>query len=239
MQDDVYRNREDQIVDFAFNEAVVAVFPDMIRRSVIGYETVIPLTGLVAARHIGSEGTAYDLGCSLGATARALLAQNASPEIRVIGVDNSAPMIEEARALNQDPRLTFELADIRATDLIGAKVVLLNYVLQFIEPDMRLDTLSKIHSALAQDGLLIVSEKIRQADEAHQELFDATHLAWKRANGYTELEVSQKRTALENVMKVDDIATHQARFERAGFGRVVIWYQCMNWVSFLLYPGDA
>lgn len=62
MHDNVYVDKQQHIVDFAFNKDVVAVFPDMIRRSVPGYETIIPMTGLIAARHLGDEGTAYDLG---------------------------------------------------------------------------------------------------------------------------------------------------------------------------------
>ena len=83
---------------------------------------------------------------------------------------------------------------------------------------------------------MIVSEKVRHADPEVHELFDATHLAWKRANGYSELEVAQKRSALENVMQPDDVASHLARFEAAGFSRTIQWYQCMNWASFLVYP---
>ena len=49
MHDNVYVEKQQHIVDFAFNKDVVTVFPDMIRRSVPGYETIIPMTGLIAA----------------------------------------------------------------------------------------------------------------------------------------------------------------------------------------------
>lgn len=235
MRDEVYRQNQSQIVDFAFSAEVAAVFPDMIRRSVPGYETMIPVTGLIAARHLGTQGRAYDLGCSLGATTLAILQQNSSPEIEVIGVDNSDAMITGAQQAVQDPRAQFLLQDLLATEVVGAKVVVLNLVLQFIDPQNRLALLTRLKKQMSGKGLLIVSEKVRHDDPWLHQLYDSTHLAWKQANGYSELEVSQKRTALENVMRIDTEAMHLERFQQAGFRRCEQWYRCMNWASFLVF----
>ena len=102
-KDDIFATKQSQIVDFVFDEQVVAVFPDMIRRSVPGYETVIPMTGLMAARHLNDGDCAYDLGCSLGATSLAILQQTSLPNITVIGVDNAPAMIEQAQVQLTDP----------------------------------------------------------------------------------------------------------------------------------------
>ena len=236
MRDRVYRSNTTQIVDFAFTEEVAAVFGDMIRRSVPGYETVIPLTGLIAARHLGEDGVAFDLGCSLGATTLAILGQNASPQIRVTGIDNSAPMIDGARQSITDERASFVLEDIRDYDVSGASVVVLNLVLQFIDPAERLQILRRLRQQMRNDGMLIVSEKVRHDDLDLHNFFDQTHLAWKQANGYSDLEISSKRTALENVMQIDTEQEHEARFHAAGFTRVYQWYRCMNWASFLVQP---
>ena len=240
MKDEVYRSTQSHIVDFAFNDAVADVFSDMIRRSVPGYETIIPLTGLIAARHLGEQDTAVDLGCSLGATTQAILSQTQAPHVRVIGIDNSQPMIERAAELNKDPRANFILGDALEpathTHIEGARVILLNFVLQFFEPQSRLALLSDLGRCLTDDGMLIVSEKVKHANPRTHELFDQTHLAWKQANGYSELEISQKRTALENVMRVDKISQHEQRFAEAGFSRITQWYQCMNWASFIVQP---
>ena len=185
---------------------------------------------------MGDAGHAFDLGCSLGATTLAVLKQNPSPDIRVTGVDSSAPMIEGASRVIDDPRARFIRQDLRDTDVSGANVVILNLVLQFLAPEERLDVLRNLRAHMATDGLLIVSEKVRHTDPALHELFDSTHLAWKKANGYTDLEIAQKRTALENVMQIDTEEAHQARFHAAGYRRVIQWYRCMNWASFLVYP---
>jgi tRNA (cmo5U34)-methyltransferase len=238
--DRLYTDPARQLVDFAFDDAVAAVFPDMIRRSVPGYETVIPLTGLLAARHAARGGEAgrviYDLGCSLGATTLAVLRQLGERPTRLVAVDNAPSMIERARLAITDARVRFELADIRTMTFEPASVVLLNYVLQFVPPDPRLALLERLRAALAPDGLLIVSGKIRFEDPAEQAFHEAAHLDFKRANGYSELEISGKRSALENVMIVDTEADHRRLFDRAGFRTVRKWYQCLNWASFTVEP---
>jgi tRNA (cmo5U34)-methyltransferase len=229
-----------QLVDFAFDDAVANVFPDMIRRSVPGYETVVPLTGLMAVRHLRGlpppARTCYDLGCSLGATTLAVLHQLGDLEARLIGVDNAPAMIERARVQIIDPRVRFELGDMRELPLQPAGVVILNYVLQFIPPTDRLQLLAGIRAALDERGLLIVSGKIRFSDPIEEAFYDEAHLDFKRANGYQELEISGKRSALERVMILDTEEDLRASFAAAGFRRVRKWYQCLNWASLLVSP---
>lgn len=236
MKDRVFAKSQEHIVDFAFNDDVVRVFPDMIRRSVPGYELIMPMGGLIAARHMGANGTAFDLGCSLGASSLALLSQCDSPSVRVIGVDNSAAMIKQAKENIGDPRLSFRCEDLMQSDVSGANVVMLNFVMQFLAPHQRGDLLTQIANCMDPSGLLILSEKVRDEEPQKQAFYDSTHLAWKRANGYSELEVSQKRQALENVMHVESSQTHTARLRTAGFTDVVQWFHCMNWASFAASP---
>lgn len=239
-RDRVFRDPRNQIVDFVFDDEVAEVFPDMIRRSVPGYETIIPITGLLAARHLHElpmdHPRVYDLGCSLGATTLAVLRQLADKPAVIVGVDSASPMIERARTLVRDDRVSFLQADIRELEFEPAGVVLLNFVLQFISPDERAALLKRIHGCLVPHGLLVVSEKIRFDDPAEQNFYEAAHLDFKRANGYSELEIAQKRTALENVMIIDSEEQHRERFARAGFRRTDKWFQCLNWVSYLVYP---
>jgi len=236
MRDQVFSKPQANIVDFAFNEEVVNVFPDMIRRSVPGYELVIPMGGLMAARHMGSDGVAYDLGCSLGASSLALLTYCPSPDIGIVAVDNSQAMIDEAQKHIKDPRIKFRLDDLSATDVTGAKVVMLNFVLQFLDPQHRGELLRRIAKTMDPTGLLILSEKVQDQDPDTQAFFDGTHLAWKQANGYSQLEVSQKRQALENVMQVETPQAHHERLKQCGFNDIIQWFHCMNWVSFAASP---
>ena len=270
-RDRIYRNPRDQLVDFAFDKDVARVFPDMIRRSVPAYETVIPLTGLLAARQLAGErlapladpgsvdpgadaatpqtgsgrrsragsssggGLVFDLGCSLGATTSALLRQLEARPCRIVAVDNSRPMLDRAGAMVKDDRVEFRLEDLRATDVSGADVVLMNYALQFVPPAERPALMRRFREQMAPGGLLLLSEKIDFPAAEDRAFFDAAHLDFKRANGYSELEVSAKRTALENVMIVDTEEAHLARLEAAGFAPVKTWFRCLNWASFVAW----
>jgi tRNA (cmo5U34)-methyltransferase len=228
-RDAVYREPRSHIVDFVFDETVAGVFPDMIRRSVPGYETVIPLSGLLGARHVQAGSRVYDLGCSLGATTLALLAQLGDKDCEIVAVDNSTAMLERARRdRDWDSRVRFVLADVRDVEIDNASVVVMNYLLQFVELDERPALLTRIHDGMRSGGALIVSEKLAGNSE-----FDAVHADFKRANGYSELEVSQKRTALENVMSPDTLEMHTARLQAAGFEDVSVWFRCLNWVSLI------
>ncbi len=239
-RDQVFSNPRHQIVDFAFDETVANVFPDMIRRSVPGYELVVPMTGLLAARALRDSGSnrAYDLGCSLGATTLAILKSLTAldiikPDLALIAVDNSAAMLEQARAAVTDPRVTFLETDVCSLAIENAGAVTMNWVLQFLPPDSRADVLRTIRTGLCPGGVLLLSEKVRSEDADIEAFNDAAHLDFKRANGYSELEISQKRSALEQVMITDTIETHRARLEAAGFSRIQVWYQCLNWASFV------
>jgi len=237
MRDDLFQTRRPQLVDFVFDDEVADVFPDMIRRSVPGYELVVPMTGLMAARHLRQAQTtplAYDLGCSLGATSRALLSQLGDSKVCIVAVDNAPAMVTRARQLNDDPRLLFVEGDLRHFDFEPCGVMMANYVLQFVPPADRLALLRRMREALAPGGIALIAEKIRFEDPETEAAFDAAHLDFKRANGYSELEISAKRSALENVMILDSEASHRQRFAAAGFRRVECWFRCLNWASFLL-----
>ncbi len=124
--------------------------------------------------------------------------------------------------------MTFVRDDVMNVDVRDASVVLMNYLLQFVAPESRLDLLRRIRAGMNTGGALILSEKLAGDDE-----FDALHADFKRANGYSELEVSQKRSALENVLIPDTLDEHLNRLREAGFGRVAVWFRCLNWASLL------
>jgi tRNA (cmo5U34)-methyltransferase len=228
-RDNVYREPRRQLVYFAFDASVAGVFPDMIRRSVPGYETVIPLSGLLAARYLQADSRIYDLGCSLGATTLAVLDQIGTTQCEIVAIDNSSAMLERAQqSRTWDSRVTFLQSDVCDAEICDASVILMNYLLQFVDSDRRLPLLQTIRDGLRPGGVLILSEKIAGDDE-----FNSIHEAFKLANGYSDLEVSQKRSALENVMVPDTLDVHRERLEAAGFDEVSIWFRCLNWVSLI------
>ena len=111
--------------------------------------------------------------------------------------------------------------------------MVLNFTLQFLEPEQRDDLINKIYLGLNPGGILIISEKIRHESSEGDSLLIDLHHEFKRTNGYSELEISQKRTAIENVMKVDSLAIHKARMISAGFSDIIVWFSCFNFTSML------
>ncbi len=236
-KDQLYAQPRSRVAQFVFDQAVVDVFPDMIKRSVPGYSTVLAMTGLFTARYASEGGVCYDLGCSLGATTFAMATALDGTQSRIIGIDNAPAMIESfSRTLDKRSNnvpIELRCADIRDVEIEGASVVVLNYTLQFIAPAERVMLLARIYEGLLPGGVLILSEKVVFEDPAEQALMTALHLDFKRANGYSEMEISQKRSALEHVLIPDTLQAHHNRLAAAGFGMSSMWFQSLNFASLL------
>lgn len=227
----------EKIGDFTFDEAVAEVFPDMIQRSVPGYSNIITAIGMLAARFVQPNTQVYDLGCSRGAATLSARRNIQQPNVKLIAVDNSPAMIERCRrhieAYHGESAVEIVCDDIRHIEIENASMVILNFTLQFLPPADRTLLLQKIYRGLNRGGVLVLSEKFRFDDPIINELQIDLHHEFKRANGYSELEVSQKRTALENVMRTDSIPQHKVRLRDVGFEQIELWFQCFNFGSML------
>ncbi|MCF7982898.1 MAG: carboxy-S-adenosyl-L-methionine synthase CmoA [Thiohalocapsa sp.] len=223
--------------DFVFDERVARVFPDMLERSVPCYRELVRLIGIVAARLAGPHALVYDLGCSLGACSASMLARIGDPHLRIIAVDNAPAMVEGLRARLPDAivagRIEARCADIADVEIENARLVLLNLTLQFLPPARRLAELRRIRAGLLPGGALLLVEKVVWPDPGHDALMSELFADFKRANGYSELEIGRKRAALERVLIPDSIEVHEARLREAGFVRIERWFQCLNFIGWL------
>lgn len=236
VKDTIYAHPHEAIGEFQFDESVVAVFPDMIQRSVPGYQTILTGIGELTAQFAQADSRLYDLGCSLGA-ATLTLRRRAPTGCRIIAVDTSQPMIDRARehieGFHSDIPVALQCEDMADTVIENASVVVINFTLQFIDPSERQRLINRIYQGLNPGGILILSEKIHFDSEPMQQAIEHLHLQFKRANGYSELEIGQKRASLENVLISDTEATHLSRLKQAGFADANIWFQAYNFASFL------
>lgn len=234
-QDTIYATDCGQVSDFAFDDRVAGVFSDMIRRSVPGYGQIINTIGDFAERFVTQDSKVYDLGCSLGAATLSIRRRIEGKGCEIIAVDNSPAMTERCQeylnAYVSDTHVQLICGDIRDIAIEDASLVVLNFTLQFLPPEDRDTLIQKIYAGLRPGGALVLSEKIRFGDEVIQQVLDEHHLDFKRANGYSELEISQKRSALENVMKPDQLDNHYNRLSQAGFAHYGVWFQCFNFTS--------
>jgi tRNA (cmo5U34)-methyltransferase len=231
--------RMQPVADFVFDDKVAEVFTDMINRSVPGYATIISMIGMLAERYCVPGTAIYDLGCSLGGATLSMRHHLSHENYRLVAVDNSAAMIRRLReTLAQAPLPdTVELvcADIADISPDKASVVVLNFTLQFIPPDDRDELIRRIYNGMIPGGILILSEKIRFTDTALNALMIDMYHQFKQAQGYSQLEISQKRSALENVLIPESIAEHRDRISKAGFSSFDPWFQCFNFASMIAF----
>ncbi|WP_115717987.1 carboxy-S-adenosyl-L-methionine synthase CmoA [Gallaecimonas mangrovi] len=234
-EDRIYSKPQGAVKDFAFDEQVADVFNDMINRSVPGYTTILHTLEKLAPRFAKSGSRIYDLGCSLGAASLAIKRSVDVEGVELIAVDSSEAMITRATrqlaAYKGKVEVALKQADIRDIDIDNASMVVLNFTLQFLPPQEREALINKIYAGLRPGGLLLLSEKLVFEDSAINDLLCELHWDFKRDNGYSELEIAQKRTAIENVMRPDSPQKHLARLSAAGFSHSQFWYQCYNFAS--------
>lgn len=248
LHDTLFTTPLDKAARFSFDEQVVACFPDMIRRSVPGYGQVLAMLPLFARRHCKYRqqdengqrvSRVYDLGCSLGGATMALAGEFAAHDLQIKAVDISPAMTSEAQKLLSDnyPKHDIEVitTDIRNIELEPCDMVILNLTLQFLPAADRVAVLEKIYAALSEGGILVLTEKTHAFDEQYDAWLVERYYDFKRANGYSEMEISGKRNALENVLITDTLDQHHERLSQVGFARHLTWFQFLNFASMVAF----
>jgi len=238
-KDVIFAERTQSVGDFNFGDSTAAVFEDMLDRSIPLYREMQRMLGELACEFAMPGTNVYDLGCSNGITLETLGAAIAASGkcVNLIGVDYSQPMLDKARqrfAANSPPLMpVFLHSDLNAGCTIeNASVVVLNLTLQFIRPLYRDRLLRTIHDGLNENGCVILVEKVLGKDSLFNRLFIKYYYDMKRRNDYTDLEIAQKREALENVLIPYRIDENFELLKRNGFGSVDMFYKWYNFAGF-------
>lgn len=235
--DDLYARAHATLTDFQFDDQVASVFPDMIKRSVPGYSHIIGAIGILADRYAQPNSLIYDLGCSLGAATLSMRHRIKAPGVKIIAIDNSEAMLTRSRDYldAEDASIPVETrcADITQMTLENCSFAVLNFTLQFIDTDLRLRTLKRIYNGMLPGAALILSEKLAFDNPIQEQFLIDHHHQFKRANGYSDLEISQKRQALERVLLPETATKHLKRLQDAGFSTAFQWFQSFNFASFI------
>ena len=236
-KDEIYRRSLRNIEDFAFDEQVSAAFEDMIDRSVPGYRTLIANIGPIAKHFLQSNSHCYDLGCSHGAATLSICSVVDDPTIKIIAVDNAPAMIKKCEHNISLRKTSVSIQtlqeNIQNVPIKNASFVILNLTLQFIPLEQRQSIIKKIYRGLNKNGACLLTEKVVFPDAQSEQLMQQLHTNFKTANQYSQLEISQKRKALENVLLRETQTDHVQRFYDSGFSRVIPWFQCMSFISLI------
>jgi len=236
-KDTVFAQKKALITPFQFNKDVAEVFDDMLTRSVPLYWEAIKQQARMARRFYQENTRIYDLGCSHGNQGMAILYSFGTRSFAMTGVDSSRPMIEK-----YNKRL-FPLEDGQFIDLVcgpmeeisieNTSVVVINLTLQFLDPEKRTSLIESIYQGLCPGGILLLTEKTIHPDVDFNDLEQEFYCQFKRENGYSDLEISQKRDALEKVLIPESVDAHRDRLMSAGFSQVNVWMKWFNFTSVL------
>lgn len=236
-RDNIFAVKTDRLGDFTFDVKVADVFDDMVERSVPFYTEIQRMTCQLAADFAVENSNIYDLGCSTGTTFHRLDAA-LDPGVAFVGIDNSPPMLDQARLklaeVSKRRRVDLHLADIEGGyPLENASGVLMVLTLQFIRPLQREKLARKIFAGLRHGGVLIVVEKLLSADSTLNRLFIDHYYDLKRAQGYSDTEINQKRESLENVLIPYRMDENVALLKEAGFTHVEEFFRWYNFCGFI------
>jgi tRNA (cmo5U34)-methyltransferase len=238
--DQVFATPRPNVDDFSFNKEVTAVFDDMLDRSVPFYQEIQRMVAELAVDFAQPGTNVYDLGCSTANSFLniARLMQADSGDVRFVGVDDSNDMLAKARAKLAAAGFArpFELqqGDLNVgVEVKNASVVMLVLTLQFIRPLYRERVVKAIYEGLADNGCLIVVEKVLGENSTFNRLFIKHYYEMKRRNGYSEMEISQKREALENVLVPYRLEENKELLRGAGFRHVDVFFKWYNFCGLI------
>lgn len=219
---------------FEFDEEVASVFDDMLNRSVPYYKEMQRLTINFALNFLEDQDKVYDLGCSTASTLIEL-SKHSSKELKLVGIDNSEAMLNRAKnkckAFGVD--IEFIESDIFDVDLRQAKLIISNYTLQFVRPLQREKLIQKIYDSLEKGGVFIFSEKVISTNNVLNKQCIDEYYTFKKTQGYSEFEISQKREALENVLIPYSEDENKKMIKDAGFTHCETLFKWVNFATFI------
>ena len=236
-KDKIYRKPRSTVPAFEFDEQVARVFDDMIRRSIPYYEEIIERQVELIEHYYRSDTRIYDLGCSNGNLGMALCQKMHDTEFEMIAIDNAVPMLDAYRArLTDTPtrhRIRLRHQDVRQTPIENASVAVLNFTLQFLTLNERTAMIRRIYKGLCPGAVLLCCEKVTHDDPAMAALQQDVYFDFKRRQGYSDLEISQKREALEKVLIPETMQQHMARLQQVGFYSFDVWFKWFNFAAMI------
>lgn len=222
------------IKQFEFDEEVASVFDDMLNRSVPFYKEMQRLSINFACNFLDENDKVYDLGCSTASTLIEL-SKHCNHNLELIGIDNSEAMINRANKKAKAFGVDIELinSDLHDIDYTNAKLILSNYTLQFIRPLQREKLVKKVFDSLKEEGIFIFSEKVISSNSKLNKQSIDEYYEFKKTQGYSEFEISQKREALENVLIPYTEDENKKMILDAGFSHCETIFKWVNFATFI------
>lgn len=242
IRDEVFKETTLKQSDFKFGKKVADVFDDMVNRSVPFYAEIQRMIAELAATHAQDKTNIYDLGCSTG-TSFLLMETTVHQDVRFVGIDDSPDMLMKCRSKLENEEfsrpLDLQVGDLNnGIEISDASVVILCLTLQFVRPLFREKLIRKIYDGLVRGGALILVDKILTEESRFNRDFIDYYYNYKRRQHYSELEISQKREALENVLIPYKLSENNLMLREAGFSQIETFFKWYNFSGLIaIKPG--
>ena len=180
-----------------------------------------------------------DLGCSTGTSLIHLAAMLPEKNLDLIGVDSSTAMLDQCQqklsSFSLPHRIRTSCQTVQDFAFEDASAVLMNYTLQFVPESDRPALLARIRASIRPGGFLLISEKVAHQQPAMDDALVELYFEYKRRQGYSELEISRKRDALENVLIPLTTDQNLSLIDSAGFTRTEVLLKWFNFATFLCH----
>jgi len=238
-RDRIFAAPKPRVADFDFGRETAEVFDDMLLRSVPMYAETQRMVGELASDFAADKSNIYDLGCSTCTSfldmARVLPRER---DVRFVGLDSSPEMLrrghEKLAAAGFERPYELQLCDFNhGLEIRNASVALLVLTLQFVRPLHRDALLKSVYDGLNENGCLILVEKVLGESSTLNRLYIKYYYEFKRRNGYSDLEISQKREALENVLIPYRLEENCELLKRTGFRTVDVFSKWFNFAGII------
>lgn len=237
--DKIFATPRPQIEDFNFGEETAVVFDDMLGRSVPFYDEIQRMVAELSADYASPGSNIYDLGCSTCTTFLNIDKQLPPDfDVQYVGIDSSEEMLALARQKLDEGgvrrQATLRFSDLNeGLEVHDASVVLMVLTLQFIRPLYRERVIRSIRDGMTENGCLILVEKVLGESSTFNRLFIRHYYEMKKRNGYSELEIAQKREALENVLIPYRLEENRELLRSQGFRNVDVFFKWYNFCGII------
>ena len=236
-RDEVFKKESEGLNSFRFNANVAAVFDDMASRSIPMYRMMYEsLVKWAAKAPISNCNRIYDIGCSTG-TGICLLANHLQRQCQFIGIDTSIDMLNAAKAkLSEIGNHEIALVHNDAVnyEYEPTSLVILNYTMQFLPISMRERLLQKISDALIPGGILFMSEKLTPEGNSLKKPIEQIYDEYKRSHGYSDIEILEKKKALQDFLIPITEQEHRASLQSVGLTEhetILKWHQFATFIA--------
>ena len=218
---------------WVFDEAVAAVFDDMLGRSIPQYEAMRDAVTSITNTFACDGDTILDIGCSNGIGLERIV-DRLGDRCNYIGVEISEPMIAQAIERLGDRKVSIHKQDLRFEfSDCHPSVILSVLTLMFIPVEYRQRVLSRCYSQMKEGGVIIVVEKVLGETADLNDLYVSEYLDMKAKHGYSKEEIDRKRYSLEGVLVPLTAQWNEQMLRGAGFKYIDCFWRWMNFAGWV------